>query len=100
MIDRAAYMRGRRKLWRKRGRCIVCGGARVKDRTCCQPCLDGAKDRRQQFRERQLYVYRWNRMGRKGQRCVVLARGSMNSCWVKFEDGFQAITSRNALRKA
>jgi len=48
-----------------------------------------------------IYVYRWNRMGRKGQRCIVLARGTMNSCWVRFMvDGFEAVTSRNALRKA
>lgn len=47
----------------------------------------------------QWYVYRWNRMGRKGHVCRVLARGTMNSCLVKFEDGFQAVTSRNALRK-
>ena len=46
------------------------------------------------------YVYFWYRMGRKGQRCAVLARGKMNSCLVLFEDGFTAITSRNALRKA
>ena len=45
------------------------------------------------------YVYRWNRMGRKGQACVVLARGTMNSCLVKFEDGYTAVTSRNALRR-
>lgn len=45
------------------------------------------------------YIYRWNRMGRKGQHCRVLARGTMNSCWLEFEDGFQAVTSRNALRK-
>jgi len=45
-----------------------------------------------------LYVYFWNRMGRKGQYCRVIARGKMNSCWVRFEDGFEAITSRNALR--
>lgn len=47
----------------------------------------------------QLYIYRWNRMGRKGQRCSVLARGSMNSCAIRFEDGYKAVTSRNALRK-
>lgn len=46
------------------------------------------------------YIYFWNRMGRKGQRCRVLARGSMNSCWLQFEDGFECITSRNALRRA
>jgi len=46
------------------------------------------------------YVYRWNRIGRKGQRCIVLCRGAMNSCWVRFEDGFEAVTSRNALRRA
>jgi len=46
------------------------------------------------------YRYAWSRMGRKGQRCAVLVRGKMNSCAVEFEDGFQAVTSRNALRKA
>lgn len=47
----------------------------------------------------QRYVYRWNRMGRKGQTCTVLARGTMNSCLVEFEDGYLAVTSRNALRR-
>ncbi len=45
------------------------------------------------------YRYAWNRMGRKGQPCRVIARGAMNSCWLEFEDGFQAVTSRNALRR-
>jgi hypothetical protein len=48
----------------------------------------------------QVYIYRWDRMGRKGQRCIVEARGKMNSCLIRFEDGFRAVTSRNALRKA
>lgn len=47
----------------------------------------------------QKYVYRWNRMGRKDQQCVVEVRGTMNSCLVRFDDGFQAVTSRNALKK-
>ena len=34
------------------------------------------------------YIFRWDRHGRKGQRCVVLARGTMNSYLVKFEDGY------------
>jgi hypothetical protein len=38
-------------------------------------------------------------MGRKGQPCAVLARGTMNSCLVKFEDGFTMVTSRNAVRR-
>lgn len=46
------------------------------------------------------YVYRWDRQGRKGQRCAVIARGAMNSCRVEFADGYRMITSRNALRKA
>ena len=46
------------------------------------------------------YVYYWNRMGRKGQVCEVLVRGKMNSCLVRFADGFMAVTSRNALRRA
>ena len=45
------------------------------------------------------YLYFWNRMGRKGQRCRVIVRGKMNSAWIQFEDGFEAVTSRNALRK-
>jgi hypothetical protein len=45
------------------------------------------------------YRYAWDRMGRKGQACAVLARGKMNSCLVKFEDGYTAVTSRNALRR-
>jgi hypothetical protein len=54
------------------------------------------------------YVYRWARylgmpvLGgiRKGQRCKVLVRGKRNSCLIEFPDGFQTVTSRNALRKA
>lgn len=45
------------------------------------------------------YVYAWNRMDRKGQPCEVLARGKMNSCCVRFPDGYTMVTSRNALRK-
>lgn len=45
------------------------------------------------------HVYRWNRMGRKGQLCRLLARGKMNSCLIEFADGYLAVTSRNALRK-
>jgi hypothetical protein len=37
---------------------------------------------------------------RKGQRCRVLARGKMNSALVEFEDGFQVVTSRYAIRRA
>lgn len=51
----------------------------------------------------QLYVYRWNRPGlpgRKGTLCRVMVRGKMNSCAVEFLDGFRAVTSRNALRRA
>lgn len=47
-----------------------------------------------------LYVFRWDRMGRKGQTCKVIARGTMNSCLLEFSDGFRMVTSRNALRKA
>lgn len=45
------------------------------------------------------YLYRWNRQGRKGQPCSVLARGKMNFCLVLFEDGFTMVTSRNAIRR-
>jgi len=45
------------------------------------------------------YIFRWDRHGRKGQPCLVLARGTMNSCLVKFEDGYTMVTSRNALQR-
>ena len=48
----------------------------------------------------QTYIYRWDRQGRKGQLCLVLARGTMNSCLCKFEDGYRMVTSRNALKLA
>ena len=48
----------------------------------------------------QTYIYRWDRHGRKGQLCLVLARGKMNSCLVRFEDGYTMVTSRNALKPA
>ena len=48
----------------------------------------------------QRYIYRWNRQGRKGQVCTVLARGKMNSICVKFEDGYTMVTSGNAIRRA
>jgi hypothetical protein len=53
------------------------------------------------------YVYRWAKyLGmpvlngeRKGQPCKVLLRGKRNSCLIEFPDGYQAVTSRNAVRK-
>jgi len=35
---------------------------------------------------------------RKGQKCRVIARGKMNSIRVEFEDGYNVITSRFAIR--
>jgi hypothetical protein len=37
---------------------------------------------------------------RKGQRCRVLARGTLNSILVEFEDGVKVVTSRWAVRPA
>jgi hypothetical protein len=46
------------------------------------------------------YIYRWDRQGRKGQRCKVTARGKFNSIRVVFDDGYTMITSGNAIRRA
>jgi hypothetical protein len=47
------------------------------------------------------FVYRWDRMGRKGELCTVLIRSRrMNSIMVEFEDGHQAITSARAVAPA
>jgi hypothetical protein len=46
------------------------------------------------------YSFRWDRHGRKGQRCVILARGTINSCLVRFDDGYMMVTSRNALGRS
>ena len=45
------------------------------------------------------YIYRWDRCGRKGERCKVTARGSLNSARVEFSDGGVMITSRNVLKR-
>jgi len=60
-------------------------------------------------RSTMLYLYSWGPrfrvpgipvLDRKGQHCRVLVRGKrMNSCLVEFEDGYQAVVSRNALRR-
>lgn len=51
------------------------------------------------------YIYDWRAryprvLDRRGQRCRVLVRGKMNSAMVEFEDGYRAVISRNALRRA
>lgn len=46
------------------------------------------------------YLYRWDRCGRKGQRCLVFARGTMNSVGLVFEDSFRMVSSGNALKRA
>ncbi len=52
----------------------------------------------------QTTLYRWYWKARlperRGQLFRVLARGRMNSCRIEFDDGWQVVTSRNALRKA
>ena len=46
------------------------------------------------------YLYRWDRQGRKGQPCAVVVRAKvMNSCLVRFCDGYTMVTSRNALAR-
>ena len=46
------------------------------------------------------YVWFWRvkHGDRKGQRCRVWARGTMNSIGVEFEDGFRTVTARYAIR--
>ena len=48
------------------------------------------------------YVWWWRSRlpDRKGQRCRVTARGSLNSIRVEFPDGFRVVTSRWAVRRA
>lgn len=55
------------------------------------------------------YIWAWGphpdepwmtQLDRKGKRCKVLARGTMNSALIEFEDGFRTVASRNGLRKA
>jgi hypothetical protein len=50
-----------------------------------------------------LYRYGWGnnptRALYKDSVCIVLAEGKKNSVLVQFEDGFQMITSRNALKE-
>jgi len=51
----------------------------------------------------QLYRWHWRAVlpARRGELFEVLARGTMNSCLIRFlSDGRRYCTSRNALRKA
>lgn len=49
------------------------------------------------------YIYAWGnnerRKSLKGKPCKVIARLTMNSAIVEFEDGHRECISRNALRK-
>lgn len=47
-------------------------------------------------------IWRWrcNLPERHGTRCRVLARGTMNSALIEFEDGTRHVVSRFAFRKA
>lgn len=45
------------------------------------------------------YVFRWDRLGRKGQSCRVVVRGARNSALIEFEDGKRIVTSRNSLAR-
>jgi hypothetical protein len=46
-----------------------------------------------------VWYWRTRLPARKGQRCRVVARGALNSIRVEFPDGFQAVTSRHAVRR-
>ncbi len=48
-----------------------------------------------------LYRWHWRKIlpDRHGQTCRVLARGALNSILVEFEDGWQVVTSRYAVRR-
>jgi hypothetical protein len=47
------------------------------------------------------HQWRWRaRLGdRHGQRCRIVARGSMNSVLIQFEAGYRVVTSRYAVRR-
>lgn len=49
------------------------------------------------------HIYAWGnnsvRKLWKGKKCRIIARGTMNTCRVLFEDGGELITSIRALRK-
>lgn len=47
------------------------------------------------------YEWYWRKKlpERRGQRCRIISRGRMNTILVEFENGYQVITSRHAVRK-
>lgn len=47
-----------------------------------------------------VWWWRKNLPERKGERCRILARGTMNSALIEFEDGVRHVVSRFAVRKA
>lgn len=75
-------------------RCVALAGARAAG-VCLAP-----RPRASAANSDRIYIYRWDRCSRKGQRCRVFARGTMNSVGLEFEDGFRMVSSGNALRRA
>lgn len=69
----------------------------------CRTCArDDARRRRvDQFgpAETRRYRFNWRRLDRFGQICRLVARGTLNSCMLEFDDGFRVVTSRNAIRR-
>lgn len=45
------------------------------------------------WRNNELRARLWNK------RCRIVVTGRRNSAWIEFEDGFQMVTSRRALRR-
>lgn len=49
------------------------------------------------------HTYRWKNNAKRltmfGRKCVVLARGKMNSVLIRFEDGQREVVSRYAVRR-
>ena len=44
------------------------------------------------------YTLAWDREGRKGQRCKVV-KTTLKTCLIRFEDGFETVVNRMAIRR-
>ena len=96
---------------RSRNACASCGAQFDATRSDARYCSSACRQRAYRLRlatpaPEYPYVWYWHPkpdspLDRKGERLRVLARGEKNSAAVEFKsDGYRAIVSRNALRRA
>lgn len=96
------------------GRCVASVQGRMPERCGCAECRagDALPDRAQGWpgcfqlklpiaapRFDKVWFWRVNLGDRKGQKCRIVATGTLNAALIEFDDGYRVVSSRYAVRK-